>query len=795
MRHMRPDGPRAQAPSPKKMTRRVTENRGRGTGKECGKGGKRTIARAGKACLLALAAAVCATAMASSPKTDGARYAYEAHDNSHTPDADKSAKPGEPDNPKKKQGGKKNDVIEVTIPIPSLASFLQGWESELSILSATDYPIPTGREADEYGLQMDNTEWVYSQPTESNVGNLPLDSTGVETCTRLFNKLMQNREIYNAYNDSITLIHNRRQWMGLFARRAEVFHDMYAENRTIINSMKRFIEADSAMSDGVRTYAYKSMLEVLYKGNQDESGDPYFTLGMSRYVMRYYQSGQCPDSLNNIAFLCNVLAESYYNISIMSGDTSTLRLAYNTFLRPASGMYDHLPGGMRARVIANHNLLFSQWVAKGMCGPTCFRRRAAEQDSLLRLPKIQAIFSQKDLNEFRKSVAINEERLTRNYYMADTTAANKHIRDSLMTTVVARNLANPNLPPRSMVHTLVMQVQLGLINASNAFYRAMEIRKEENAKYTDERIGDEQFAQRTIPYLDFFYLNDLASFGPAEKRANSRMLWDDIVNLFHHRRDCQASNYYINNLTKFIFYNRAMRYLSDSEKIHYMDEMMVAVQVPTYAHSIHVSEIADAIIRSVIRNKPDLLVGVLGLKDEKAVRRAHKELEDFMRHASLYHDLGKNSISPIVTNDYRPLNEAERDLIKLHPALGLRYLTVAPQLAKYHDTTLGHHKWYNGEGGYPEYFDNTKSPIRPLIDILTISDCLQAATEKVGRNYKSTNTLNSMMDEFRKGAGWRWNPEIISIIEADQRLRSELQDLVSNGWAEIYWKIYGEYFQ
>lgn len=61
---------------------------------------------------------------------------------------------------------------------------------------------------------------------------------------------------------------------------------------------------------------------------------------------------------------------------------------------------------------------------------------------------------------------------------------------------------------------------------------------------------------------------------------------------------------------------------------------------------------------------------------------------------------------------------------------------LVPELAQYRDTTLGDHKWYNGKGGYPDGFDNTKSPIRFMIDIVTLSDCLQASTEKIARNYR-----------------------------------------------------------
>ena len=46
----------------------------------------------------------------------------------------------------------------------------------------------------------------------------------------------------------------------------------------------------------------------------------------------------------------------------------------------------------------------------------------------------------------------------------------------------------------------------------------------------------------------------------------------------------------------------------------------------------------------------------------------------------------------------------------------------------YIDVILGHHKTYDGKGGYPADFDNTASSKRILIDLITIADCTDAAT-------------------------------------------------------------------
>ena len=46
-----------------------------------------------------------------------------------------------------------------------------------------------------------------------------------------------------------------------------------------------------------------------------------------------------------------------------------------------------------------------------------------------------------------------------------------------------------------------------------------------------------------------------------------------------------------------------------------------------------------------------------------------------------------------------------------------RYLSIDEDVARYVDIARGHHKFYNGKGGYPNDFDNTASPERFMIDI------------------------------------------------------------------------------
>ncbi len=379
--------------------------------------------------------------------------------------------------------------------------------------------------------------------------------------------------------------------------------------------------------------------------------------------------------------------------------------------------------------------------------------------------------------------------------MSDTTVMPKQKADSLILAVVNRNLANPSLSIVSYVRTLLMQVKLHQITAKQA--RALAIKKhEEHWKETkNAHLDAREFTLFLTPFFTFFYLNDIAEVSHAQKRGIVLTMCKHIEQAFQNRKDQQYSNDYVRLLSTLTTYNRITKYLKPQERVHFLNSLNVATQVTTYAHSVHVSMIATEMMKGILKYQPELLVGALGDLQIADVLANKKMYLEFIHDAAMYHDLGKNSIISVVNNDYRPLTDEEFAIIKRHPELGLEYLKLAPSLAKYHDTTLGHHRWYNGKGGYPMWFDNTKSPMRIMIDIVTLSDCMQAATERVGRNYKGEKNFETVMAEFRRDAGVRYNPDLVALIDAHPDVAKKLADLINDGWVDIYYNIYSQFIQ
>ena len=219
-------------------------------------------------------------------------------------------------------------------------------------------------------------------------------------------------------------------------------------------------------------------------------------------------------------------------------------------------------------------------------------------------------------------------------------------------------------------------------------------------------------------------------------------------------------------------------------------KLILVRQPTTYIHSMMVAEIATKIARKMIDIKPSYFVGILGISDELAVKNNKDKILDYIEHAGLFHDIGKSFIVEIVNRQQRRLSDAEFNLIKEHPRYGLLLLEYDKDFKDYFDIIIGHHKWYNDLGGYPIDFKKDESDYKFYIDLITISDCMDAATDILGRNYTSGKNFDSLYAELVKDSNIRYNKDIVDFIGNNKELYDELKYLTGEGRASIYYKCY-----
>lgn len=234
---------------------------------------------------------------------------------------------------------------------------------------------------------------------------------------------------------------------------------------------------------------------------------------------------------------------------------------------------------------------------------------------------------------------------------------------------------------------------------------------------------------------------------------------------------------------------------TEEEKEEFLVQMVLGRQIPTYLHSLMVSLLAQKILEYALEIKPELFVGLPGMKDVKMVQRNASWLKEYVRRAALYHDLGKTVMYAVINTETRRLTDHEFQIIRTHPESGVPFLEKDPILKKYTDIVIGHHRSYDGTMGYPMTFENTKSPWKPIIDLITICDCMDAATDYMGRNYQRAKKFDQLLEELEKGAGTWYHPELVALIRKTPELHAWLREQTEKKREEMYYRVYERYFE
>lgn len=572
----------------------------------------------------------------------------------------------------------------------------------------------------------------------------------------IFDKLSQNRIIYNRYNDSIFSIHNHDEWVRFFMARSHKNHKIYQENEKLLNSITDYFEtdmADTTKETILPDAAYDSLNVHFFRNYAYALTDPFITNRITDILIRNFKNRQD----QNYYFLRAISwkGSSYYQIWKLNRDNETLKKTYDCIAYVADSAHCHTPEELGLYGYALQDLCLSAWTLHHIQPLKKLQERYEKLEELAR----NHTADQLEVPEKRRQLWINRIKnrdleIVSEIYLTNPELIEKKEGDALVRRVIRQYPDTVGLSISSKLDLIVMKLKIGEIRTNTALKEAREIYETLIKPLTQQKVlGEGAFNSLMNHYTDLAFIVDTARVSANYKKKHVKMFCEDIIKMFRHRKDQQTSTQYNQALECVSTDPRLIKYLNDEERIGFVMELNVATQITTYAHSTHVARLAEAMMKAIIKHRRELLVGKLGISSKWQVRLHQRQLIHFIIHAALLHDIGKNSIVSVVNNDYRQLSDEERRIIRMHPRMGLKYLKISLELKYYHDTTLGHHKWYNGKGGYPSDFDNTKSPYRFMIDIITLCDCMQAATERVDRNYKQEKSFEKVMGELREGAG------------------------------------------
>lgn len=614
----------------------------------------------------------------------------------------------------------------------------------------------------------------------------------------IFDKLSQNRIIYNRYNDSIFRIHDHDEWVRFFMARSQKNHQIYHENVKLLNSIANYFEtdmADTTKETILPDAAYDSLNVHFFRNYAYALTDPFITNKVTDILIRNFKNR--PDQNYYFLRAMSWKGSFYYQIWKLNRDNETLKKAYDCIAYVADSAHCHTPEELGLYGYALQDLCLSAWTLNHIQPLKKLQERYEKLEELARNHTADEL----EVPEKRRQLWINRLKnrdleIVRGIYLTNPELTEKKEGEALVKRVIRQYPDTVGLSTSTKLNLIVLKLKMGEIRTRTALKEAVGIYETLIKPFTRQKVlGESAFYSLMSHYPNLAFIVDTARVSANYKKEHVKMFCEDIIRMFRHRKDQQNSTQYNQTLEDVSTDPRLIKYLSDETRIEFVMELNVATQVTTYAHSTHVARLAEAMMKAIIRHRRELLVGKLGINSKWQVRLHQRQLITFITQAALWHDVGKNSIVSVVNNDYRQLCDEERRIIRMHPRLGLKYLKISKELKYYHDTTLGHHKWYNGKGGYPNDFNNTKSPYRFMIDILTLCDCMQAATERVGRNYKQEKSFEKVMEELRAGAGTRYNPDLVKLIDDIPELYRELQRIAIYGWPDIYYEIYKNYMR
>lgn len=206
-----------------------------------------------------------------------------------------------------------------------------------------------------------------------------------------------------------------------------------------------------------------------------------------------------------------------------------------------------------------------------------------------------------------------------------------------------------------------------------------------------------------------------------------------------------------------------------------------------FVHTMMVKEISLVLLDYILDHDPQYLDGVAGYSWEYC-RDRKREILELMENCALLHDIGKYFCLDIVNNSSRSLTDDEFEIIKEHPTNFSKVYqgSMDPQIQCIRDCAELHHLWYNESGGYPR---KAHTANKPFVNILTIADCIDAATDNIGRPYGLGKTLEQVIAEFDEEKDTRYSGYISELLHVKE-IQRWIDYAINDGRQDIYCDIY-----
>ncbi len=302
-----------------------------------------------------------------------------------------------------------------------------------------------------------------------------------------------------------------------------------------------------------------------------------------------------------------------------------------------------------------------------------------------------------------------------------------------------------------------------------------EISYEEFVKFITDLINRYQTGSETLKAIAsaFHYRAMLVvfvkNFGTGTKEENKEFIEKIVEDALVYLRSLKKDEDITFAYKEFFDLVSAVSFFDNGQNGFDLYLNLLKIQdVPTYVHSIGVAEITKALTKSLLESNPQEFICInnqYNTLDE--VLNNKNQIIDLLYRGALLHDIGKTPLVDVISNCYRPLTDQEFILIKSHPAYSESIISdVFGSCIQ--DVAMFHHLSHDHKSGYPKVNDNFKSNNQIAIDILSVADTLEAATDNIGRTYKKSKTVEQIIVEMNSyPKDTRYSSLVLSAIKGE----------------------------
>lgn len=590
-------------------------------------------------------------------------------------------------------------------------------------------------------------------------------------------------------------------WMQIIRNRSQAMHDIYSENQTQFTRL--FDGLNGELDDEIQECLYQMLLRLFYANGYD---DAILMSRIAEKLLPYYEAKNDDSHILNLLHVQVFISTEYFYRQDCHSKNHSL-YTYHGRIYAYRMRYKELPLEERRIILANyHNIICTL--------PMLLPHELNEildiyDDYLTRMLDIEVIKmdSEDEILAMRRNAVENGVWYAAIIIENFDRAHLLHFYELLKKEYDKRTADDcGNIPYNirsAYIYTSAYITENHILDTGITWSKAYDhllpiaqilLEKLENMQL--ETINEAFLGSVCYPYIETACI--IFKIYPHIKEEGGDLIMRDFI-----RRGTAIFNKFPKGEYTWMMYGNYTEWCeyalgalnSPDEQEELINSIIVKGQIQTYIHSQMVSLLANAILAQMIQFHPGLLSGMPGCETAASVQRNRKNLHAYVRHAALYHDIGKNRISAVINQQTRKLSDEEFALIRQHPKNpkgGVLKETSA--FEQYYAVIEGHHKSYDGKTGYPAEFDNVHCRCRIIIDLITICDCLDAATDRLGRNYAGGKKFDEVLEELKAGSGTKYNPDIIRLISESGPLKKELRDIVNEGRNEVYYQTYQEYF-